>query len=346
MAVNAQNPDAGGNPVVYAYKPSIINTDGPWRMYFCSNGSSLPSGGADAVREVISDDGVNWTTPQIVLQVSNATYERSACDSSVVKFDAGDGLYYYLYYTGGTLFCGPNHSIIYNCDPNDQNTINNSVVFVARSTSPDGPFAKYTTSGTWEVDAASPMPIIMPQTPTSGSYGAGSQSVVVSPSGTLYMWYDDLTISGADHIYRVQSTDGVNWSQFTPTNISYPMGDVKWDTVRQQFIWFIVYYHLPGDGSPLQPDSSYAAFKTSSDFGVTWSDDLVINPPASFPVYSAAGGISGDNHGWIMVGDTYLLFKAPYDSSTYVSACNGNLTSPNCGPNGDIYGGKVVGWPF
>jgi len=151
--------DSSQNGFPYSYGPSVIFANGQYHAYFCSAGSGAFDW--DHVRHSVSSDLQTWTAPTDL--VVSSYYERAACDPSVVRFNAGDGDYYYMVYSGN----------VYNVQ-----TVN----FVARSISPDGPFLKYTYRGTWEYDPADPQPIIWPQQNSpegSGIYGAGQPSVVV-----------------------------------------------------------------------------------------------------------------------------------------------------------------------
>lgn len=129
----------------------------------------------------------------------------SACDPSVVYFDAGDGPYYYLFYGGY------------------------GQIYVARSAAPDGPFAKYTGSGGWSTSAtAVPVAIASPKNPSvlspgKGWYGAGEPTVVVR-NGELYMWYTDDTTNiakgpAAYNIYQQASKDAIHWGSPQLTNV-------------------------------------------------------------------------------------------------------------------------------
>jgi hypothetical protein len=121
-----------------------------------------------------SSDLVTWSAPDTLLVPT--TYERSNCDRSVV-FNKANG-FYYLYYGG--------------CVAADQ-----TVVFVARSESPDGPFLKYTQytqRGTWEANPPDSQIVIAPINPATSTkyYGAGQPSAILR-DGVWTMFYSDDT---------------------------------------------------------------------------------------------------------------------------------------------------------
>ncbi|MDH6264116.1 hypothetical protein [Bradyrhizobium sp. BR13661] len=264
-------------------------------MYFCSRGTT----GWDDTRHATSSDLIKWSTPQIVLNPTQL--ERADCDPSIVRYDAGDGPYYYLFYGGNIL--------------NVQ-----TVIFVARSASPAGPFLKYTDRGTWEENPPDSHVILWPfhATPDdSNIYGAGQPTVVVM-KGTLYMWYTDSTktISLVDgqwtnqvyRIYFATSHDGINWS--TPIEVveNDQSVDVKYDPVSGLFFMF---------ESDLGDQGWVPQHRTSSD-GIHWSAPNVI---CSGPFVAAAAslpgvnpGVSGDARGYLIPRKPMLFaFMAPYN---------------------------------
>src|SRR5260370_26603735 len=167
--------DSAKQAFSWAYAPSIIYADGLWYAYYCSSGTGLQDW--DNIRHSTSSDGIHWSPPIKILGASDAVDERATCDPSVVHYDAGDGGYYYLFYTG------------------NQTTVQ-GVNLVARSTSPSGPFLKLTKRGTWESSPSDPKIILSPlhgAPDNSIWYGLGEPSVVVK-DGKLYQWYTDTTI--------------------------------------------------------------------------------------------------------------------------------------------------------
>ena len=287
--------NAKANKFSYAYGPSIIYSEGIFHMYFCSRGTT----GWDDTRHATSSDLIKWSTSEIVLNPTKL--ERADCDPAMVRYDAGDGPYYYLFYGGNIL--------------NVQ-----TVIFVARSASPAGPFLKYTDRGTWEANPPDSHVIFWPfhATPdNSNIYGAGQPTVVVM-KGMLYMWYTDSTqtvslVNGqwTNQVYRiyfVTSRDGINWS--TPIEVveSDQSVDVKFDPVSGLF--FMFESDLSGQGWVPQ-------YRTSVD-GINWSAPNVICSGACVPAAASLPGVnpgvSGDARGYIIPNKPMLFgFMAPYN---------------------------------
>ncbi len=112
----------------YGYAPAIVRDEqGKFHMFYCSQpdyAKSKINFDLDSIRYVSSLDGRQWSEPKTILWTWSSTAERSTCDPSVVYFDAGDGPYYYLYYSGN--------------QKNIQTTM-----YVARSATIDGPYQKW-----------------------------------------------------------------------------------------------------------------------------------------------------------------------------------------------------------
>lgn len=306
LAVNAQ---LGG--FSYSYAPSIIRVDGQYHAFFCSAGDG--GGDWDHVRSVTSPDGVSWTSPQSVITSSGD--ERANCDPSVVRFDAGDGPYYYLFYSGNRF---------------NVQTVN----YVSRAATLDGPFLKWTQRGTWEEQPSDPQVIVAPVTATpdnSGVYGAGQPSVVVR-NGVLYQWYtDDTTELPARRQGRVflrTSRNATEWSESRQTNVEAASVDVKYDATRDQFVMFNV--------ANEHQATSYLAMRVSKD-GVTFSDSITVCDSSCMPDWANNPGISGDDQGHL-IGDQVLVgYAAPYDlSSLYTNDCNVALW-PYCWGHWNLY---------
>ena len=273
------------NGYTFAYAPAIIKVGDTYHKYFCSTGTGLTAW--DIIRHSTSLDLVAWTTPDQVLIPSDPINERSCCDPSIVKFNAGDGDYYYLYYSGNKV---------------NVQTVN----FVARSASPFGPFAKYTERGTWQVNAPDPKVIQYPiqSTPEGGNvYGLG-QPAVVAKGNLLFMWFTDSTenLSVPQYlIYMSTSTDGVNWQRPIPTGVSSVSIDVKYDLTNNRFIMFSGESHhgaLPKMTSRV------------SDDGVHWSDPTVL---FDMPAYSHNVGVSGGERGQLQLSKMLFAYGAPVD---------------------------------
>lgn len=178
----------------YFYGPSIFLDSAGMHVYGCSPGT----GGAwDFIRYQLSTDGGNtWSAQSVVLQPTAGSADAySTCDPGVIEF-AG---YYYIGYTSTTNAAG----------------IQNNV-FVARSTSPTGPWDKWNGSG-W---GGNPQPFITYNgDPTT--YGAGEPSFVVVGT-TLYIYYswNDRASNGIQTVttrIATASTSNANW----PGSITY-----------------------------------------------------------------------------------------------------------------------------
>jgi hypothetical protein len=280
QVVNAQNGGFG-----YAYGPAIIYTQGVYHAYFCSGGSGANDW--DDIRHETSPDLVNWSGPSVLL--TPTTLERSNCDPSMVLFDAGDGPYYYLFYSGNIT---------------NVQTVN----FVARSPSPDGPFLKYTDRGTWEESPPDAHVITWPfKAAADGSnvYGAGESTVVVK-NGVLYMWYTDDTnpsVSGAYQYLRT-SIDAVTWSAPVLTNVSDVSVDVKYNASANEFVMI--------EATPQLSTSTQLLARTSTD-GINWSAPAVLCGSNCLPHYSSNPGWSSDDQGHVINLSSVLIgFGAPY----------------------------------
>lgn len=145
----------------YRYGPSIIYyEDGTMDAYFASNADNVEWDWI-TYRHF---DGETWSNEKIVLQPTGDSYDHySCCDPGVIYFNG----YYYLGYTSTIV--------------ETSGGINNNG-FVARSTSPDGPFEKWNGSG-WGGD---PKAIIY-YDEYDGAWGAGELSFVIKDE-KLYVY--------------------------------------------------------------------------------------------------------------------------------------------------------------
>jgi len=259
----------------YRYGPSfIINDDGSIDMWTASPGSGGPW---DFIRHKKSTDGgLTWAAETIALSPTPGSADRlSTCDPGVIKF----GGYYYIGYT----------SIPDEVD-ND--------VFVARSTSPTGPYDKWNGSG-W---GGNPQPIIEYTDPCG--FGAGEPSFVVK-DGTLYIYY---TWSGVYPNVRLATADASNpnWPSamtFHGTVFTKSIGsdsvDVKYAPAVDKFIAVNTAKRLSED--------SYVQVWTSSD-GLTFTiTDWTLT---NILPYCHNMGISGDEVGHINSGEQHFIAYA------------------------------------
>ena len=175
----------------YRYGPSIIMNDGGTiDAWFASPGSG---GRADEFTwRRTSDGGQNWTAEQTVMTggASGSLDWWSVCDPGAAFFDG----YYYMGYTSTTNTSS---------DGGLQGLENDC--FIARSTSPSGPWSRWNGSG-WGGNA---QPIIE-YTGPSGKWGIGEPSIVVKDD-TIYLYYtyDD----GGTPVTKVATADrnNPNW---------------------------------------------------------------------------------------------------------------------------------------
>jgi hypothetical protein len=285
--------DAASNNFTYAYAPSIIYADGLWYAYYCSNGTGVDDW--DNVRYSMSSDGIHWSSPIKILDASDAVNERATCDPSIVHYNAGDGDYYYLFYTG------------------NQKGVQ-SVNFVARSTKPSGKFLKLTKRNTWENNPSDPKIILSPlhaAPDNSNWYGLGEPSVVAK-DGKLYQWYTDTTSEyPSNQVYRVYlsvSGDPTSWPAGQATNVvadgSPASVDVKYDPPTQRFLMLgLGKQHFQG---------TYLTLRTSGD-GVTWSDPATAIPAGPMPAFAHNVGVSGTSTGDLDRNFVMVAYGAPYD---------------------------------
>ena len=165
----------------YRYGPSIImNSDGTIDAWFSSPGNltSTPNSGmADVFTwRRSSDAGQTWTSDQVVLTGSKRPAEDwwSVCDPGAACFDG----YYYIAYTSTTNTSS---------DGGLQGLENNC--FIARGTSPSGPWEKWNGNG-W---GGSPKPIIKYMDGSThndgpaGKWGIGEPSIVVKATPYIYI---------------------------------------------------------------------------------------------------------------------------------------------------------------
>ena len=154
----------------YRYGPSIMRyDDGSMDMWYSSPGNSSTQW--DWIRYRHSDDGINWSSEQIVLKPTPGSKDQcSVCDPDVFYYDG----YYYLGYTGTEYYEGDG---------------SNNMAFAARSQYPDGPFEKWNGSG-W---GGYPEPILTYEDDPDG-WGVGEPCfVILNDDIFIYYTYSDLT---------------------------------------------------------------------------------------------------------------------------------------------------------
>ncbi len=312
--------DSSVNGYMYGYGPTIIydQSDGMFYLCYCSTGGTYNgAGGWDWLRFVTSPDGKLWSKPKIVVKVTDGTNERAACDPSLVYYDAGDGPFYYLFYSG-----------------NKENV--QTVMFVSRSKNIRGPYEKYTQRGVWEVDAPDPKIIIQPKHPMpegSGWYGAGQQTVLVK-NDTMYSWFTDDTEfypAHETHIYFSFTTNPTRWANITRTNLQGVASiDVKYDPARDEFVAF---YLLDRHQNNARLARSFSAD------GITWGKAEIIADADNFPDWANNPGVSGDARGHLIGDDrTMVVYGAPYDLN---AAYKNQGQAPYTWAYWDLYGSSI-----
>ncbi len=310
--------DSAKQAFTWAYAPSIIYADGLWYAYFCSSGTSVDDW--DNIRYSTSSDGIHWSPPMKIFGASDAVNERATCDPSVVHYDAGDGGYYYLFYTGNQMSV-------------------QGVNFVARSKSPSGPFLKLTKRGAWESDAPDPKIILSPLHAApehSKWYGLGEPSLVAN-NGKLYQWYTDTTNEyPSNQVYQVYlsvSSDPTNWPTGQATNVishRFPTSvDVKYDPPTQQFVMFGL--------SNQHTEGTNLTVRTSTD-GIAWSDATTVIPAGAMPAFAHNLGVTGSTTGYLDRNFVMVVYGAPYNlDSHYKNDCK-LAGAPHCWGYWDLYG--------
>jgi hypothetical protein len=297
--------DAQQGVFQYAYAPSMVLKQGVYHVFFCSGGNIFPA--LDYVRYVNSTDGVNWSTPIIMLRAAGQNgLGLGACDPSVVLFQG----FYYMFYSSSVV-TGPG--------PDAHQT----VVAVARSANIDGPYLIYTLRGTWENEPNDPQILIYPFIPHSQNpvgYGAGQQTVVAL-NGKLLMWYTDDSTDPASGlgVYMLESTDAVTWTprQNAQINIQDATSvDVKYDAARNQFVMTRIVNQHSAD--------SYLVRSFSSD-GMTWGTFQILIPVNQFPHFAHNVGALGSETGNTLPSPTLVAFGAPYGLANNVSLAKWNL---------------------
>ena len=298
-----------GSNYAYTYGPSIIFSEGKYHAYYCSTGAG--SYDWDHIRYSQSKDLIHWTSPDSIVQ--STRYERAACDPSVVRFNAGDGLYYYMMFSGNVL---------------DVQTVN----FLARSKNPSGPFYRYTDRKTWEQNPHDSKVMVWPKKAAaegSNIYGAGQASLVVV-GDTVYQWYTDTTITGKNLILMNKSKDMIHWTSAVQTNAETSSIDVKYDDENQNFVMIeILNQHT---------DHTALSYRRSQD-GVKWTSSQIISDEDHFPKWTNNVGMSGDEKGHLIGNKALVAYGAPFDLSPQYINNDCNISpSPYCWGHWDLFG--------
>jgi hypothetical protein len=288
------------DPIGFAYAPSIVYYQNQFHMFMCAGDYS--SIGFDLVRYCTSADGVAWTRPRILMRVSNTTEEGSACDPCVIHF----GRHFHLFYSG-------------NLKLSRTSPYYETVMFVARCSTLNGQYEKWTHRGTWEVNASDPQPIMYSNSAIEhcnpiGRYGAGQQNVIQTSGHKLVSWHCDDTYVRDRKEFRVvysTSNDGVNWTIVGPVvntggaPIVAESMDVKYDTASRMYVM----YHI----LPSHREAGYLERRESRD-GIVWSEPEVACDAFCFPNFTHNVGVSGDEYGNYGGPKKLLAYGGPHMS--------------------------------
>jgi len=221
----------------YDYAPTIMKDGTVYKMWWCGTWSGQSG---DRILYANSSDGIQWSTPQMVLAPysgpgwPDATVEGyHNCDPSVVKVN---GIYY----------------MYYDSDYKVNSTLRLTRIFLA--TSSDGiSWTKYPSN-------TNPKVILQPGS-NNTSYGIGQPSVIYK-DGKFLLYYTDTSRSSSYStapVFRASSSNGINFAddQSQPV-FPYPAVDVKFISAISK------YAILYGDGAT----KIWISF---SDDGVNWN---------------------------------------------------------------------------
>lgn len=253
----------------YRYGPSIVvNDDGSIEMFTCSPGDS---GAWDVIRHRHSTDGGHtWTPDTIALRPTAGSRDAySTCDPGALHV----GAYWYVGYTS---------------TENAKGTQNH--VYVARATSPDGPYQKWNGSG-W---GGNPQPIVT-YTGPADQYGAGEPSLVYTDKLYVYYTWED----GTNHTDLAVAPDPTadDWPAKLVSKghviTRRPNGedstDIKWvDGDWKRFVGVTTYDRFG-------PNSTIGVYESFD--GMNWKLAPYLGARARQGAHNA--GISGDGRGHI-----------------------------------------------
>jgi hypothetical protein len=264
----------------YHYGPSIIiDVDKSIHMWTCSPGSN---GAWDYVRYHHSTDGGHTWSPDVVaLQPTPSSLDLySTCDPGALRI----GTYWYVGYTSTT----------------NQNGTQNQV-FMARSTSPSGPFDKWNGSG-W---GGNPSPVVA-YAGGASYYGFGEPSLVLMGK-KLFLYYSDDQATQFTNVATVDDATADDWPKLlqdhghaiTRSRPGQDSADVKY--VDSLGVFLAV--------------TTYDRFTSNSTIGVYRSPDGLAFTPVPFrgaraQIGAHNVGISGDPSGHLQVADANFISYA------------------------------------
>ena len=260
----------------YRYGPSIIkNEDGTYETLFASPGNLRDEW--DYIRYRQSDDGSYWYNDKIVLKPTRYSEDCcSTCDPGLIYFNG----YYYLGYTSTAS--------------RELDGYDNSV-FVARSTSIDGPYEKWDGEG-W---GGNPQAIIKYEGEDK-YWGYGEPSFVIKDN-TLYIYYSAYVENGS--LTYVATAD---LSEDWPASIS--SSQIAFNKIYGQDSCDVVYvedvdmFISLSIGDRLNEGSFVCLFE--SDDGITF--DYAERIYGIMP-YAHSIGIAKDLRGHVTTGEDLLI---------------------------------------
>lgn len=260
----------------YRYGPSIIVDGADTHVWTCSPGEN---GAWDFIRYRHSTDGGHTFTDDVVaLQPTSGTRDAlSTCDPGAVRI----GAYWYLGYTSTQDSRGTNNQ-----------------VYVARSTSPTGPFLKWDGAG-W---GGAPQPIVT-YSADPQFYGAGEPSLVLVGSELrVYSTYDD----GVGHTDLAIAADATkdDW----PTTLQ-PKGHVITrrageDSTDIKFIDSAKRYIGVSTYNRFTPNSSLVVYDSAD--GLNFQPIAYRGARAQLGAHNA--GISGDPSGHLLPAGNFVAY--------------------------------------
>ncbi|KAH3763501.1 hypothetical protein Pelo_4641 [Pelomyxa schiedti] len=276
----------------YEYGPAIVlhGASATYYQFYCSPGDGVTQW--DWIRMTTSADGFSWTSPVVVLkpETSNDAWDtNSVCDPTVVEYHG-----VYLMYV----------SCINQVNPPDGYKSNR--ICLAASDSITGPYYKYLTA-----------PVLEDLTCPDSEYCVGQPSAVVSPNGTLLLYYSNVQNSmggpNAGHIHVAASNDGVSFTKITQEPypcLSQRDVDVKYD--RESGLYFMI----QGDVG-----STLITWATSSD-GISFtpyneSHSIVTNPSLPSGGDNNNPGLAGLPDGTLGSGYTWGAYGSSYEPITW-----------------------------
>ncbi len=276
----------------YRYGPSIMVHNGICEAWFASPGDGYEADWFTYRRS--EDNGKTWSEEKVVMSpVPDSMDWFSVCDPAVFKY----GKYYYIGYTS-TVFS------------NSGGVCNNG--FIARSTSPTGPFERWTETG-WGAGKegfrwlGKPAPVIYFDEDWH-NWGAGEFSFVVKDT-TLFMYYT-WTSKDRDgkpiHETRVCTAD-LNVEEW-PRTVTYQGVAVKRPGSGNDS-YDMIYCEDIGKFVALSTDRRFSEESMlavyESDDGLRYRRVNELRTHTGWMLHNC--GISGDELHHIRKGDTMLL---------------------------------------